>query len=113
MGAAAGKFRHRIAIDRRINAQNPTTGVITVTWENVHPSVPASIEPLSAREFIAASAGQSEITARITIRYLPGLDATHRIRHGNKIYNPAGWLPDRDSGLDYLTAPVSEGVNQG
>ena len=35
------------------------------------------------------------------------------ILHKDKIYNPAGWLPDQDSGLEYLTAPVSQGLNEG
>jgi SPP1 family predicted phage head-tail adaptor len=115
MSMSASKLRHRIAIQSRVNVQDPVTGEITPTWTTVAgmESVPAAIEPLSARDFIAAQAAQSEIVARITIRYRDGLNASMRILHKGKIYNPAGWLPDADSGLEYLTAPVSQGVNNG
>ena len=76
-------------------------------------SIPASIEPLSAREFIQAAAVQSAVTARIVIRYLPGVTAAMRVRHGSLLYNIAGVLPDKITGREYLTLPVSEGVSDG
>lgn len=88
------------------------TGEITNDWSNVA-NIWASIEPLSGREFIAAQAGQSEIAARIVIRYRDGVDATQRILYRGKIYNIHGVLADVKSGLEYLTLPVSEGVNDG
>lgn len=36
-----------------------------------------------------------------------------RITHRGKVYNIAGVLPDNMSGLEYITLPVSEGVNDG
>ena len=36
-----------------------------------------------------------------------------RIVHKTKIYNPAGFLADPDSGLEYVTVPVTQGVNEG
>jgi hypothetical protein len=36
-----------------------------------------------------------------------------RLLHGSRIYNPQGWLADPVSGIEYLTAPCSEGVNDG
>ena len=113
MTIAAGRLRHRIDIQQKQTAQDPVTGEQTDTWVTLWEKVPAAIEPLSAREFIAAQAMQSQITARIVIRYRAGLDATMRILHNGKIYNPAGFLPDMVSGLSYLTIPCSEGVNVG
>ncbi|WP_420492557.1 phage head closure protein [Azorhizophilus paspali] len=110
---AAGRLRHRVDIQARQQTQDPFTGEIIDNWVTIWPSVPAAVEPLSAREFIAAQAVQSEVSARITIRYRDGLDASMRIVHRGKIYNPAGWLSDKESGLEYLSAPVSQGVNQG
>lgn len=108
----AGKLRHRIDIEQRVDVQD-TSGDVETTWIPFASSVPAAIEPLSAREFVAAGSVQSKVIARITIRHRPGLDATMRIRHGARIYNPEGFLADKDSGLDYLTIPCSEGVNEG
>jgi SPP1 family predicted phage head-tail adaptor len=113
MSLDPGKLRHRITIQKPVTQQNPETGQSTTNWVNVVQDIAAAIEPLSVREFVAAQAMQSQVTARIVIRYRPGLTAQMRILHGSRIYNPAGWLADPDSGLEYLTAPCSEGTNQG
>lgn len=109
----AGELRHRITVQKKDKVQNPITGEIIYNWVNVWEYLPAKIQYLSVREFIAASAPQSKITARITIRYRDNLDAEMRILHRNKIYNIQGLLPDNDSGLEYITIPVSEGTNDG
>jgi SPP1 family predicted phage head-tail adaptor len=111
----ASKLRHRVDIQGRLRIQDTETGAIVVKWKNVWTSVPAAIEPLSVRDFMASQAAQSEIVARITIRYRAGLSADMRIVHNakNHIYTPAGWLPDPDSGLEYVTAPCSLGVSEG
>ncbi|KPB96501.1 Head-tail adaptor protein [Pseudomonas syringae pv. maculicola] len=36
-----------------------------------------------------------------------------RALHRGRIYNIHGALPDAKSGLEYLTLPVSEGLNNG
>ncbi|WP_455580340.1 phage head closure protein [Ectopseudomonas hydrolytica] len=109
----AGRLRHRVDIQARQDVQDPNTGDVTPTWVTVWPNVPAAIEPLSAREFIAAQAVQSQVVARITMRYRQGLDASMRILHKSTVYDIAGLLPDKDSGLEYFTIPVSAGVNNG
>lgn len=108
----AGQLRHPITIQRPKYAQDQATGEMTPSWVEVA-STWAAIEPLSAREFIAASATQSAVSARIVIRYRAGVDATMRILHLDKIYNIEGVLADKDSGRDYLTLPCSEGVSDG
>lgn len=108
----AGKLRHRVRFERRTTVQDPDSGERVPGWEPVV-TVWASVEPLSSREFIAAQASQSEITARITIRHRTGIDATMRAVHRGQIYDIHGVLPDPKSGRHYLTLPVSEGVNDG
>lgn len=76
-------------------------------------SLAAEVRFMSAKEFMSARAMQSEIVARITIRYRDGLNPAMRIVHKGNIYNPQGFLPDDDSGLEYLTIPVTRGVNEG
>lgn len=112
---AAGRLRHKVTIQEPRNQQDPDTGTNRTVWVDFAPDVAAAIEPLSVREFIASSQMQSQITARITMRYRAGLTAQMRILHPStgKVYNPAGWLADPDSGLEYLTAPCSEGANNG
>ena len=109
----SGKLRHRVDIEQPTYTQDDQTGEMTLTWTAFAQSIPASIEPLSAREFIQAAAVQSSVTGRIVIRYLPGVTAAMRVRHGSLLYNIAGVLPDKVTGREYLTLPVSEGVSDG
>jgi SPP1 family predicted phage head-tail adaptor len=111
MALSSGKLRHRVQLQRSVQVQDPVTGDLSSSWVDVA-KVWAAVEPLSAREFIASSAVQSAITTRITIRYRE-VDASMRIVHRERIYNIEGVLADKDSGLEYLTLPCSEGVNEG
>lgn len=113
MALDPGKLRHRITIQKPVSSQDAETGQVTTNWVAVAADIAAAIEPVSVREFVAAQAMQSQVTARIVIRYRAGLTAQMRILHGSRVYNPQGWLSDPDSGLEFLTAPCSEGVNQG
>jgi len=114
---AAGKLRHRVVLqelqevsDSSGNYQNdqgePNTEWVTLGtyW--------AAINPLSAREFIAAQSEQSKISARIVMRFNPVIDATMRLYHAAKgqYYNIEGVIADQDSGVEYITLAVSEGV---
>lgn len=108
----AGKLRHRVKIQRfTTGAQDPLTGDITADWVDLA-TVWASVEPLSVREFIQSSAGQSQLTARITMRHRD-VQASDRILFRDKVYNVTGVLADPKSGLEYITCPCTEGVNDG
>lgn len=114
----AGKLRDRVKIQRKVNQRDPITGGTVEEWQDLDEAlIPAGIEYLSAREFISAQAMQSQITARITIRFRPDIAASMRIlylAHGyQRIFNIQGVLPDKRSGGEYLTLPCSEGVNDG
>ena len=111
MTIEAGKLRHRVQIQRQVVAQN-SSGDVTVTWATLA-TVWASIEPLSAREFVQSASDQNKIVARVTVRYRSGIEPSMRVAHGQKLYNITGVLADKDSGLEYLTLPVSAGVNDG
>lgn len=108
----AGKLRHKVVIQSPVETQDTATGAMEVIWVN-DASVWAAIEPISGREFIASQSEQSKVTARITIRYRSGITSKMRLYHEaqNKYYNIEAILSDKDSGLEYLTLPVSEGVN--
>ena len=103
---SAGVLRHRIAINREDSTQDETTGAMIAAWVEIAASVPASIVPLSGREFIAAAKPTSRVMARITIRYRPNLTAAMRIRHGAITYSITAILPDPNSGKEWLTLLV-------
>lgn len=111
MSTIAYKLRHRVTLQRYEQTRDEMGGVVE-TWADVA-TVWASIEPLSAREFIAAQSAQSQVSARIVIRYREGITAAMRILHNGRVYNIEGVLPDPRSGREYLTLPCSEGVNDG
>mgnify|MGYP003429681089 FL=1 len=110
----AGALRHRITFQVVGQIQDDETGEMLDGWVTLWDKVPASVEPLSARDLIAAQAGQSEASARMVIRYRAGVLPTMRILHRGNVYNIQGpALPDPDSGLEYLTLLVAAGVNDG
>lgn len=109
----AGDLRHRIVIQNHVEQQDSATGEVTTEWE-AYATVWAAVSPLSARDLIAAQAGQSEASGRITIRYRPGVLSTMRILHRGQIFTIIGQpLPDKASGLEYLTLVVATGVKDG
>jgi SPP1 family predicted phage head-tail adaptor len=108
----AGLLRHRVELQRKHVAQDPNTGAISEGWATDR-AVWAWVQPLSTREFLAAGESVGTLTARITIRYLPGVDHTWRVLHRDRVYNVEGVMPDKESGLEYLTLQCSEGAIDG
>jgi SPP1 family predicted phage head-tail adaptor len=80
----AGQLDQRIRVERLqggfdelgqpINQWLP----IVTTW--------AAVEPLVGREYLAAAALVAEVTARIRMRYRPGITAADRIVHDGTTY---------------------------
>lgn len=102
----AGMLRHRVAIDRQDNDQDQTTGAIATTWTEIAASVPAAVEPLSGRDYIAAAQTGSSVSARITVRFRADLNSAMRVRHGDTTYRIKAVLPDHKSGREWQTLLV-------
>lgn len=90
----AQRYRHRIAIEQKVETQDPVTGDIEWSWVTVFldsdtplDSVAAEVLTGPGREFNAADAKQSETTARIQCRWFPGLLPTMRILWDGKVYD--------------------------
>jgi SPP1 family predicted phage head-tail adaptor len=107
----AGKLRHRVAFEALIRYID-TAGDTVEDWVQQFECW-AAVEPVSAREFVASQSLQSQVVARVTVRYRSDIEATMRIRHRGQLFNIEGQLPDKVSGLEYLTLAVSAGVNDG
>ena len=80
----AGALRHRITIERQATAQDDWGGVVN-HWATIG-TFSASIEPINGREYFAAQAVQSEVTARIRMRYHPDVLPSDRVNHNGTIY---------------------------
>jgi SPP1 family predicted phage head-tail adaptor len=115
MSLEAGSLRDRVNIQKRINVRDPVTGETRVVWKNEWEKVPARIEDISQRDQIAAQAMQSSVSARIIIRYLPGLTSQHRIvdLDGNVYTIEGPPIRDKDSRRESMTLSVSLGPSDG
>lgn len=80
----AGKLRHLVTVDQR-SATPDTYGEPAQTWTPLYTNQPASIEPLSGRELINAQAVQSDVTHRVRMRYVSGIETKHRIVFGTRV----------------------------
>lgn len=107
-----GQLRHRLEIQRMQSIVDTEGQVTGEDWQTVG-SAWGKVDPLSAKELLAAQAIQSEIVARVTMRYRTDIDHSCRLLHRGQVFNIAGIVADNASGLEWLTIPVSAGLNQG
>lgn len=110
----AGSLNHFLSLQERQTSRNPDTGaVINLGWVEVD-RLWSGIEPLSGREFVAAAAVQSQVTARIVTYRDPRVKRGMRFVHDDgTIYRIEAVLPDKKNGREYQTHPVSEGPSNG
>ena len=80
----AGTLDQRVTLEERMEIQDDWGQPIDA-WVPVLDAW-AAVEPLAGREYIAAMAEQSEVTARIRLRYRPGVRADMRVKHGTDTY---------------------------
>jgi len=117
VGILAGELRQRIAIEAQVQTQDPVTGDITTAWTAVvgAESLPANVQPMSAREFIAAQQTQAAVDTKIIIRWRQGITAAMRARDltTGALYNIHGVLPDNISGREWITLVCSTGLTDG
>lgn len=112
MTLQAGRLRHRLVIQENRPSRDPDGGAVIRNWVDVT-IVRGSFEPLSARDFIAAAAAQTKLSARAVIRYRTDVKEKMRLRHAGKVFLIQGALPDKESGREYLTLLLSEDLSDG
>ena len=106
-----GDLRHRLELQEQQAIVSPEGEHLGTQWVTVA-KVWGNVQALSAKELVEAQAMQSEVVARITIRARHILP-TWRILHRGTVYNIAGIVPDPNSGIEWMTLPVSAGMNDG
>ncbi|WPC65276.1 phage head closure protein [Rhodoferax ferrireducens] len=80
-----GQLDQRVSIERLESGQDEL-GQPVIAWTPLY-AVWAAVEPLSGREYFAASAAQSSVTTRIKLRYKPGITSADRVIHDGTTYN--------------------------
>ena len=83
--ARIGKLRHRVTIQSKAESQN-AYGEPTYTWSDVD-TVWASVDDLSAREFIQGPAELQQVTTVITMRDRSDVTPETRITWGSHTYD--------------------------
>jgi SPP1 family predicted phage head-tail adaptor len=80
----AGALSERIEIQQKA-VTRADNGEEIVTWP-VFATVWADVEPLSGREVVSVRAAQADLSLRVRLRYLAGVNPTMRVWWAN-----AGW----------------------
>jgi SPP1 family predicted phage head-tail adaptor len=81
----AGQLDQRVTVERLESTIDPDYGTSTDEWVPLM-TVWAAVEPLSGREYLAGLMPVAAVTARIRLRYRPGILPTDRVMHEDVIY---------------------------
>ena len=81
----AGKLDQRVTVERYTSTEDEL-GQPIQSWAPLF-TCWAAVEPLVGREYLAAQAAVSEVTARIRMRFRPWMTAQDRVIHNGTTYN--------------------------
>nr|WP_317199798.1 phage head closure protein [uncultured Psychrobacter sp.] len=115
MAVKAGELRHRVTIQEYIKGGRDDDGHELPSDWTLYQTVWAKITPLSTKDLLTAQAAQSEVSARMKVRYQTGqnINTTMRVVWKDRIYAiDSQGLDDADTGLEYTTFNLSGGVEQ-
>ena len=80
----AGQLDQRVTVER-FSSTEDELGQPIETWAPLF-TCWAAVEPLTGREYLAAQAAVSEVTARIRMRFRPWMTAQDRVVHNGTVY---------------------------
>jgi SPP1 family predicted phage head-tail adaptor len=113
-GLDIGSLRHRIEILAPTLAQDTAGGTQELEDSTVFATTRAAVHALSGRELLAAQQVVSQVTHKITMRWMPGIHARQNIRLADGTYlQIQAIIPDdtRRYSLELLCVERNEGVN--
>jgi SPP1 family predicted phage head-tail adaptor len=82
----SGQLDQRISVERLQGGVDELGQPLPDTWAPLF-TCWAAVEPLTGREYLAAQAAVSEVTAKIRMRFRPWMTAEDRVIHDGTIYN--------------------------
>ena len=80
-----GQLDQRISVERLSGGVDELGQPLPDTWAPLF-TCWAAVEPLAGREYLAAAALVSEVTARIRMRYRPWMTSQDRVIHNGAVY---------------------------
>lgn len=108
----ASELRHRVTIQQKLIERDENNYPRPEVWID-HVKLWAKVTPLSAKDLLAAQAGQGKTVARMKIRYREDIDTTMRVIHKGRIYAIDGPpLDDPNNSYEYVTLLLSNGTEQ-
>ena len=115
MAIKAGELRHRVTVQSFVSGGRDDDGFdLPSEWID-YKKIWAKITPLSTKDLLSAQAADSEITARMKVRYRTGLDVdtTMRVIWKGRVFPiDSQGLDDSDTGVEYTTFNLGGGVEQ-
>ena len=81
----AGQLDQRVTVERLQGGVDELGQPLPDTWAHLFDCW-AAVEPLQGREYLAAAALVSEVTARIRMRYRPWMTSQDRVIHNGAVY---------------------------
>lgn len=98
----AGKYRNRITYKKKEETPG-ALGEQQVDWKMFR-TVWAEIVPIRGREFWDSQQVQSEVTHRITHRYIPGISATMEIHYKSRVFEVLHYhvIDEREKEIEVL-----------
>lgn len=97
-----GGMRYRVELQRNFSNKDGE-GFTQSVWQTER-TVWADIVPVSGREFLQSGTETAEVTFKIYIRYLDGIDADMRVKCGENIYLLTAVLGNKRKGMLTLMA---------
>lgn len=111
MGVRAGQLRHRVTIQFYSSGGRDENGFDLPSGWVFFSKLWAKITPLSSKDLISAQGEQSEVTARMMVRYNTKIDTGMRvIWKGRTFAIDSQGLDDNEDGMTYTTFNLSGGV---
>ena len=114
MTGLASELRHKVVIQHKGKGGRDEDGYsLPNTW-TTYKNLWAKVTPVAARDLVLTQSEQTEITARLKIRYRTDINTTMRVLWKDKIYSiQSEGLDDNVDGYTYTTFNLSSGVENG
>jgi SPP1 family predicted phage head-tail adaptor len=97
----SGQLGQRISVERLQGGVDELGQPLPDTWAPLF-TCWAAVEPLTGREYIAAQAAVSEVTAKIRMRFRPWMTAEDRVIHDGTIYNIVSLIDVRSANRELV-----------
>ena len=82
----AGRLRHKITFRQKTSTRSPS-GAEVVTWTTFAENIPAEIRPLNERSLASLRQIHSDITTKLVVRYLAGVNSAMQVRFQGDDYD--------------------------